>query len=427
MKKLFPIAIFILIIAAVSVILKWYLFSVILISFAVFILIVWRNSILLRLKDIEGAVKEVFSTGRLRKFTLNEGEETLFLKEQLNNLFDFIMPFLKSKNEAEEWVKELIDIIESPVIVADQSGKILLFNRAAEIFMRRKCKNCFYYEALNSMDLIDVVGKCINNTLSQKEVKILGKFYRVNSFEKKKPNGETLIACSFFDITLYREKDIFEREFISAVSHELKTPLAAIVGASEALEEENDEANRKKFVRMIKSNAERMNNLVKNLLILSEIRIKGKRKFKRVNLKECVLAVTEASKDTAKNRNVSLKKYLKDVWVLGNEFLLTEMVRNIVSNAVKYSEGGEVQISLIKDSFAEIIVKDSGPGISEEALPHIFEPFYRADSSRSRSSGGTGLGLTIAKRIAVMHGGNITVKSILGKGSEFIIQLPLLT
>ncbi len=427
MKKYIYFVLSLLVLSLVFIVLRFYFFSVIGILICVIILIIAYKRFICNAKELEFHLKNAMSKNQFGKFILQKDDELVFVKEQLNNLFEIIEPLILNGKDVVNRVRDIINVINSPILLLDSKGRIVLYNKASEIFMRGKCNDCSYFEALKNMSLIDIVGHCINSNVNNRDVKIEESIYRVNSFQKADLAGEKLIFCIFTDITLLKKKNNLEREFISSVSHELKTPLSVISGAVDIISEKDVlPEERMKFVRIIKDNSERMNNLIKKLLILTEIRSTEKIKKKRVNLKNCVESILRTELDRAKQKSIFVKTNLEDVWVMGNEFLLLEMIRNIADNAIKYTDKGMVEIIVIRDSFAIITIRDSGPGISKELLPHIFEPFYRADKSRARISGGTGLGLTIARRIALLHKGNITVKSSVGKGTEFTIQLPAL-
>ncbi len=378
------------------------------------------------IRGIALSVKKFVRDKRFEKFVLDESDVFSRLKEQINNLIEITEPLIKTKESALEQIKKITDVMDFPVFLLSSSGRILLYNNASEIFVRKGCDNCFYYEVFKSVSLSDIVGKCLNKDIKGEEFRIFGRIYSVNSFGNISLTGERSVLCMFEDVTAEKTKEKLEREFISAVSHELKTPLSVIEGAADILADKSlSSGERHKFVSLIGENARRMNSLVRNLLILTEIRSDKKFKKERINLREITEYVLKEESPSIKEKKLCVETHFEDVEIIGNKFLLTEMVRNIFDNAVKYTEIGKITFTLsFENSFAKIVVKDTGPGMSEEILSHIFEPFYREDVSRTRSTGGTGLGLTIAKRVANLHGGNVTVKSVIDKGTEFVIQIP---
>ncbi len=227
------------------------------------------------------------------------------------------------------------------------------------------------------------------------------------------------------------------REFSDNVSHEMKTPLQVISGYAELLATGNiPDSDAKKFARIILSESENMKSLINDVLVLSRIddpvlENAGK---EEVELFELAHAAVTRLSTFAEKRQVNVRCLGSSVVVNGNRGLLDQLVSNLVSNAVKYSNpGGEVVVSVGKNLAAPdsnemptvfIRVRDGGCGIPDEEQDKIFERFYRVDKSRSKESGGTGLGLAIAKHAAAFHDATIDVESSVGKGSVFTVRIP---
>jgi two-component system, OmpR family, sensor kinase len=233
-----------------------------------------------------------------------------------------------------------------------------------------------------------------------------------------------------FNATLERLEHIFtsQQRFLADVSHELRTPLTVIKGNVDLMRKmgcTDDES-----LAGIEDEADRLTRLVSNLLLETQAD-SGKLPlhFAPLELDTLLLEVFKEMRVLARDR-VRLKvTEIDQVLVNGDRDRLAQVLINLVSNAIKYTpQGGEVFLSLAKvGANARIIVRDTGMGISKEDLPHIFERFYRAEKSRSRSiSGGFGLGLSIANWIVTHHDGHIEVDSTEGKGTSFVIYLPLL-
>ena len=212
------------------------------------------------------------------------------------------------------------------------------------------------------------------------------------------------------------------------VSHELRTPLTAIRGNLDLLRKIGNVDS--ESLEAVTSEVERMTRLVKDLLILAQAE-SGRLPLGResVELDTLMLDVYKEGKLLARDR-VELKIGQEDqATVLGDRDRLKQVLLNILTNAIEYTgRGGNVNMGLARvGEWARGTVSDSGPGIPPDDLPHVFERFYRADSSRQRSKGGgAGLGLSIAYWITRGHGGNIEVASEVGKGTTFAIWLPLI-
>jgi two-component system phosphate regulon sensor histidine kinase PhoR len=233
----------------------------------------------------------------------------------------------------------------------------------------------------------------------------------------------------FFDITRTERLELVRQEFLSNVSHELRTPLTAIIAFVETLEtgamEDPESCNR--FLSIIRKNASRMHGLIDDILELTAI------EGGNVQLKAAPVALHALVQDVcaslaakASAQNVTLKNDVSPgVMVHADVRRLEQMLTNLIDNGVKFSrENGTVTITHEVGSRDKILVQDNGDGIPAQHLERLFERFYRVDRARSRDMGGTGLGLAIVKHLALLHGGEVTVTSELGKGSTFIIHLP---
>ncbi|MBA2732789.1 MAG: ATP-binding protein [Acidobacteria bacterium] len=233
----------------------------------------------------------------------------------------------------------------------------------------------------------------------------------------------------FFNITRLERLERVRQEFLSNVSHELRTPLTAIMAFVETLEDGamDDQASNRRFLSIIRKNAERMHNLIDDILELSAIEAGMVRvEAEPVRLHSLVNDVLTALASHADERRVKLSNEVpSNVVVFADGHRLEQMVTNLVHNAIKFNrENGSVRIRHERRARDRIIVTDTGDGISPEHSKRIFERFYRVDRARSREMGGTGLGLAIVKHLALAHNGEVSVESTLGEGSTFIIELP---
>ena len=243
------------------------------------------------------------------------------------------------------------------------------------------------------------------------------------------PLGQTVCAILIEDVSHALRVDAMRRDFIVNVSHELKTPVGALLLLSEAVKSSAEDPDvQQRFVERIQTEAQRLSRLVNDLSDLS--RLQGSDIPQRGNAIPVARIVAEAIdtvKLIAQARGVDFNVgALKALRVEGDEEQLVTAVRNLLTNAMAYSpENTRVSISgRAVDGLVEISVTDQGIGISETDLERIFERFYRVDPARSRETGGTGLGLAIVKHICASHGGECTVWSKPGEGSTFTLRLP---
>ena len=232
------------------------------------------------------------------------------------------------------------------------------------------------------------------------------------------------------DITELERLESVRRDFVSNVSHELKTPLTAIHGYVETLLEADpiDGPTRGRFLRKIRRQSNRLGALVSDLLTLSRIESSAEPPEGVLDLRSPAGEVLNLLGPASEERGLELIAEFPEeaVEVLGEEEAIRQALSNLVDNAVKYSSaGGRVVVRLLaRNGRAVLEVEDRGPGIASEHLDRIFERFYRVDRARSRELGGTGLGLAIVKNVARRHGGGVEVESERGRGSTFRLWLP---
>lgn len=232
------------------------------------------------------------------------------------------------------------------------------------------------------------------------------------------------------DITERKEMERMKDEMISAVSHEMHTPLTAMLGFTEfLLENEVDREQQQNFLRTIYKETERLNELINNFLQLQRLKASTV-KFRIVPVKVRLLLDDAVSlyATSSKKHRISVECPPDLPPIRGNEEQLYQAIGNLVSNAIKYSpDGGSIVVGATLDNgMVTIRVQDEGIGIPPEFHDKIFDRFFRVDNSDRRKVGGAGLGLTLVKEIVAAHGGRVRVESAPGKGSIFSISLPVM-
>lgn len=226
-----------------------------------------------------------------------------------------------------------------------------------------------------------------------------------------------------------RESKEQMQRFLSDASHELRTPLTSIHGFIEVLQR-GAATNQDQLYKALDSmhgESVRINKLVEDLLLLTKLDQAPKQEREVIQADSLLLEMQPQLAMMAQQRSIHLD-LTAEVHVLADPYKLKQVVLNLFHNAVQHTdpEHGAISITLYATHHkAELSVKDNGTGIEPEHLPHIFERFYRTSSSRSRKQGGAGLGLAITRSIVESHGGNITVQSQVGVGTEFMILMPL--
>jgi signal transduction histidine kinase len=228
-----------------------------------------------------------------------------------------------------------------------------------------------------------------------------------------------------------RLDDAFQHinRFSADASHELRTPLTILQLELEGIAQGAHSPAITDQIGSALEETHRMSHIVESLLAISRLDAgEAKMQKTRLNLGQVAAATTEQMRLLAEEKSIRLTSTVdSEVYVEGDRSHLQQVVVNLVANAIKYTqEGGEVEMRVGRKASAAVLeVADNGAGIPDYALPHVFERFYRADKARSRESGGAGLGLAIVKAICTAHGADLHVFSKEGKGSTFVVELPL--
>jgi two-component system sensor histidine kinase SenX3 len=216
------------------------------------------------------------------------------------------------------------------------------------------------------------------------------------------------------------------RDFVANVNHELRTPVGALGLLAEAAQGETDPAVIGRLLTRMLTEVARAQELIEDLLDLSRIEHPGERACEWIDIGELFDAAVRRVQAVAERSQVAIDVAASCDSVWGEPAELASAVGNLIDNAVKYSEAGTtVELGSRTDGLhVEVWVRDSGPGIPAKDLDRVFERFYRVDRARDRRTGGSGLGLSIVRHVAVNHGGDVHVESVEGEGSTFTLRLP---
>ncbi len=377
------------------------------------------------------------------KLILHDSTELSGLAEALNRMADQlgekIRTITKQRNEQEAILSSLREI----VIAVNHEERVLFVNRAAADILKvdpQRVVGRLVQEVARNSHLQRFITDRLSGQPQSQELEatlLLSEdvVLQVAGYPLQGGSAATSgVLIVMNDISRLRKLENMRREFVANVSHELKTPITAIKGFVETLEEGalEDKSTAQDMLRRIGHNADRLNAIIDDLLSLSRIEQEGEHGVIQLatgNVGSVVSAAISQCSLKANDKAIRLELAGdNDVTARLNAILLEQAICNLLDNAIKYSpEGSEVRVSVIKDAGeARIRVQDHGIGIPADHLPRIFERFYRVDKARSRKLGGTGLGLAIVKHISVAHGGRVSVVSTVGSGSEFTIHLPLI-
>ncbi len=370
------------------------------------------------------------SGGSIRELALSMNN----MAEQLKSR---IAQITREKNERDAMFASMTE----GVIAVDLKGIILDINPAAsKIFdLSADVVGLSFYGVIRNTELQAFLEQIIKERkpieseftfygTMERHIRIKGTVIRMDG------DNISAVLIVLSDFTRIKKLENFRRDFIADVSHEIKTPLTALKGAVETLQEGaiNEPESAAKFMDIISRHSDRLNALVRDILSLSELERKTSSEemdFGVVKIAGPVTGAVELCKDRANSKSISLKltEPIGDFKVKGDAQLLEQATLNLIDNAIKYNPPGtKIHVSVIASGKDILIsVADDGCGIAMEHLPRLFERFYRVDKARSRKLGGTGLGLAIVKHIAQLHKGSAEVQSTVGKGSIFTIRLPV--
>jgi two-component system sensor histidine kinase SenX3 len=321
---------------------------------------------------------------------------------------------------------ELLEVLSAAALVLNPANLAVRATQGALAF------GILQNRTLTSPDLVELVNKTrdsnniealdveLSTGLSKDKVYITARAANIG-------DGNVLLIVD--DRTESKRLDETRRDFIANISHELKTPIGAISLLAEALADaaEDPEAVAK-FSKSLRKESKRLSGLIKDVIQLSRIQsAEIVTNAEIVDLSTVVMEAVDRNSFRAENRGLKISYDAPEgVEVVGDPEMLTVAVKNLIENAIIYSdEGASVGVGLRSvDNVAEITVTDSGIGIANSDQGRIFERFYRVDPSRSRKTGGTGLGLAIVKHVALSHNGEVKLFSKPGVGSTFTLRIP---
>jgi two-component system phosphate regulon sensor histidine kinase PhoR len=412
-------------------------------------LISWRFS-----RPLHKIILKAFRVASKKIESQNEDEEDLLDEElgeyaQMENALNRIHRKMKKRRDQLQQEREetqaFMSAVQEGIVRVSPDLRVLYFNsQFATQFLDSKQMNTVltladvfrypeihegFLRALNEGRTFKVQVKL--ETKLEKNIRYFS--VSVNPLRKSR-NHEVYGAMGIFhDITELKKAELVRIEFVSNASHELRTPLTSIKGYVDTLKSDVNAGHyeqTQKFIDIISRNVDRLAELVTDLLSISALESNAEIKIESVNpLQVSEHIVAELAQFVREKNQVVIVIGAQELPNFNADISKVEQVlRNLVSNAVKYIPSGKtIQIRWEKNDKGETVLRviDDGPGIPPEHHDRLFERFYRIDKGRSRDAGGTGLGLAIVKHIMQSHGGSVQVKSEMGKGAEFICTFPL--
>jgi two-component system phosphate regulon sensor histidine kinase PhoR len=385
------------------------------------------------LKELDKAIDEKFSRDRECSLALKRQIEDLQIRIQLSQR--------QTRN-----IGAIIYSISDSVMVIDEFDKLLMANEAAGAlfdfdFRSSQHKSVGELISADKSEFVDFLRRCRQTKERHTRREIV--FVK----EGKTKTYDCIVSCVYdskeqicwvvavlHDVTREKEISRMKSDFVGYVSHELKTPISVITAYSEMLAdgEVDDEETKKEFYSVIRGQAERLTRLIEDILNISRIE-SGLVKVTKKPLSLAILIEEQLQmiKNYAEEKNITVISQKPIVFdqIYADKDMILEVIINLLSNAIKYTNpGGSVEIKMEVDeiaAMARVTVTDTGVGIPEGELEHIFDKFYRVEANKERAEG-TGLGLNLVKQIVEkVHNGRVFVRSKVGQGSTFGFELPL--
>lgn len=378
------------------------------------------------IKKMKSASERIASGDFGARVSLKNRDELRDLALGLNYMTEHIENQFSELSKQKEELKSILSSIVDGLVAIDKHGKILFSNKIFQnIFQTENPEGKFYWEAIRDRQFNEFVKEVRETKKNSSREMGRGDRFVLCSAAFLSTREEMVI--SVHDLTEMWRVEQIKKDFISNVSHELRTPLTAIKGYVETLKDECDKKCLS-YVEVIERHTTRLINIVKDLLVISELEEQNtKLEYEEIDLEKMIDGILKIFDQRMKGKNLAVYIHKDSDFpvIQGDPFRLEQMFVNLLDNAVNHTEKGKIEIFLKKDKeCVSIAFRDSGIGIPKEHLPRIFERFYVVDKSRSRKLGGTGLGLSIVKHISLLHHGNVAVESVLGKGTTFTILLP---
>ncbi|PLR81490.1 PAS domain-containing sensor histidine kinase [Bacillus canaveralius] len=420
----------------------WWLLIVSL-GISLFVIILLGTRITTRYtKPVEAATNVAIelAKGNYRARTYEDHiDETGMLSASINVLARNLQDMMKAQEMQQDRLTTLIENMGSGMVLIDSRGYVNMINRTyKEIFNVDPSKYLYqlYYEVIEHKEISKLVEEIFMTEQRVKKQMLIPLSIERRHFEVY---GAPIIGTNdvwkgillvFHDITELKKLEQMRKDFVANVSHELKTPITSIKGFSETLLDGamNERDTLEAFLNIILKESDRLQSLIQDLLDLSKTEKEGfvlnVQPLDLISTLHEVFAILEGE---AKEKNIDLHLEADqgELEIEGDQYRLKQVFINVINNSITYTpEGGTVTVSVKEaEETVTVQIKDTGIGIKKEEIPRIFERFYRVDKARSRNSGGTGLGLAIVKHLIEAHKGSIFVRSNVGKGTEFTIEL----
>jgi len=405
---------------------------------ALFIALFFSYRLAAPIRAMERFTERLRQGDQVETIFLETSDETKKLADNINYLVDELRSQIRLANEEKSKLMTAFTSMTEGVLILDAEDKIEFVNSALSNILTGQYEDISgktIMEAFRDVDLQRAFLKFKKTQATVSEEVNLGSIepviLNVSISSVHNYPGEEKVMLVFHDVTRLKKLEKIRVDFVANVTHEIRTPLTAIIGYLETIQTgaASSDEDLKRFIDISLKQAGRLNRLVEDLLVISKIELgEIKFHFEEVYIRDAfegAIPLIEAKAGLKKiNIQNNVQENLSHVWA--DRDRLTQILVNILDNAVKFTqESGSVFIDTVqKDDNTILTITDTGIGVPKEEIYRLGERFYRVDRSRSRDLGGTGLGLSIVKHLMTAHGGKIEIESRLGRGTKISLYFP---
>ena len=414
-------------------------FLIILVS-SVFVAFLFSRRLTTPIRDMEHFTERLRRGDTPGTLMIRSSDEIGLLAENINYMVDELQRRIAALQEEKAKVEAAFSSALDGILILDHQGRIETVNRGMLAMIGERYRDFVGktpLEAFRNLGLQKALDHYRSSGMPVSQEIELGEGEPVMLDVSITPvrgveaaEGKTMLV--FHDVTRLKKLERMRVDFVANVTHEIKTPLTAILGFVETLQEGaiEDRETAKKFLSTIARHAERLNRLVEDLLTISNIELGEMRFcFESVAISGVAQSVLHMIQLKAHEKKIELTSAIPEDLPLisADRDRLSQILINVLDNAVKFTpEGGTVTLSAAQAAGNEVVIKiaDTGIGVPRDEIPRLGERFYRVDKTRSRELGGTGLGLSIVKHLMTAHKGRIEIESQLGRGTTVSLYFP---
>ncbi len=389
------------------------------------------------LQSLQNSVAEIASGNLETRIDIPASGVVRELAGGVSHMAEQLKLQLEEVTSGRNAIEAILNAMSEAVLLFAENGDAVKYNQTgARLFKLKESGAKFNLARSDIPELLSLANRAFQNGEAFEKEFTLQRSRSVQTlFIKGRiivQEGKRFLLLTITDLTNQRKLESFRSDFIANVSHELKTPLTCIIGATETIREESNltPEQKSKLIEMLFEQSNRLNLLVQDILSLAALEKKQlapERDFAPLSLAAMLTEALQLCSEKAAERGISLKLTEQaPLQIAGDCQLLEQAVSNLINNAILYSNSPAIDVALTREQDSAVItVRDYGIGIAPEHQERIFERFYRVHKERSRQLGGTGLGLAIVKHVAQLHHGHAELQSTPGKGCAFRIILPL--